>query len=55
VGIHVRLELGRPAAELEHLERVLAQFEAFCTVSMSVRQGIAIHVQVQDATGAVLK
>ncbi|WP_439113504.1 OsmC family protein [Hydrogenophaga sp.] len=55
VGISVKLELGRPAAELEHLERVLAQFEAFCTVSMSVRQGIAIHVQVHDATGAVLK
>lgn len=55
VGIHVKLELGRPAAELEHLDRVLAQFEDFCTVSMSVRQGIAIQVQVQDATGAVLK
>lgn len=55
VGISVKLELGRPAAELEHLERVLAQFEEFCTVSMSVRQGIAIRVQVQDATGAVLK
>ena len=55
VGIHVKLELGRPAAELEHLDRVLAQFEDFCTVSMSVRQGMAIQVQVQDATGAVLK
>jgi uncharacterized OsmC-like protein len=55
VGIHVKLELGRPAAELEHLDRVLAQFEDFCTVSMSVRQGIDIQVQVQDATGAVLK
>jgi hypothetical protein len=34
---------------------VLAQFEDFCTVSMSVRQGIAIRVQVLDAAGAVLK
>lgn len=55
VGINVKLELGRPAAELEHLDRVLAQFEDFCTVSMSVRQGIAIQVQVLDAAGAVLK
>jgi organic hydroperoxide reductase OsmC/OhrA len=55
VGIKVKLELGRPAAELEHLERVLAQFEEFCTVSMSVRQGIAIQVQVLDGAGTVLK
>lgn len=55
VGIKVKLELGRPAAELEHLERVLAQFEEFCTVSMSVRQGIAIQVQVMDGAGTVLK
>lgn len=54
-GIAVRLELGRPAAELEHLERVLSQFEEFCTVSMSVRQGIAIDVQVSDGAGALLK
>ena len=55
VGINVKLELGRPAAELEHLDRVLAQFEDFCTVSMSVRQGIPIGVRVQDGAGAVIK
>jgi uncharacterized OsmC-like protein len=55
VGIHVKLELGQAAARIEHLDRVLAQFEEFCTVSMSVRQGIPIHVQVQDGTGAILK
>lgn len=54
-GINVKLELGQAAAEIEHLDRVLAQFEDFCTVSMSVRQGIAIHVQVQDGSGAILK
>jgi len=54
-GIRVQLELGRPAPDMEHLDRVLAQFEAFCTVSMSVRQGIAIGVRVQDSAGAVLK
>ena len=55
MGIHVKLELGQAAADIEHLDRVLAQFEEFCTVSMSVRQGIAINIQVQDGTGAILK
>lgn len=54
-GIRVQLSLGKPAAEIEHLDRVLAQFEDFCTVSMSVRQGIDISVQVRDGTGTQLK
>ena len=52
--IHVQLELGKTAADIEHLDRVLAQFEEFCTVSMSVRQGIAIDIEVRDGAGAVL-
>ena len=55
LGIRVQLELGRPAAELDHLDRVLAQCEEFCTVSMSVRQGIVIDVRVQDSSGTVVK
>ena len=54
-GINVKLELGQAAAEIEHLDRVLAQFEDFCTVSMSVRQGIAINVQVLDGVGSLIK
>ncbi len=54
-AINVRLELGQAAADIEHLERVLDQFEAFCTVSMSVREGIAINVQVRDGAGGLLK
>lgn len=54
-GMRVQLCLGKPAAEIEHLDRVLAQFEDFCTVSMSVRQGIDISVQVLDAAGVQLK
>ena len=38
-GVDVALSLGKPAAELEHLERALAQFEDFCTVTQSVRTG----------------
>lgn len=55
MGINVKLELGQAAAEIEHLDRVLAQFEEFCTVSMSVRQGIAIQVQVLDGVGFLIK
>ena len=54
-GMRVQLCLGKPAAEIEHLDRVLAQFEDFCTVSMSVRQAIDISVQVLAAAGVQLK
>jgi uncharacterized OsmC-like protein len=54
-GFKVELELGALGADLTHLDRVLAQFEEFCTVSMSVREGIPIAVTVNDAAGVVLK
>lgn len=54
-GIRVAIALGRAAAEIEHLDRVLSQFEDFCTVSMSVRDGIPIAVEVTDSSGASLK
>jgi uncharacterized OsmC-like protein len=50
-----KLQLGTHASEIEHAERVLAQFEEFCTVSQSVGQGITIHTRVVDAAGTVLK
>jgi uncharacterized OsmC-like protein len=49
------LTLGVPAASLAHLERVLEQFEAYCTVTQSVGQGIPIAIEVFDATGQKLK
>ena len=49
------LTLGVPAAQLEHLDRVLESFEQYCTVTQSVGQGMAIELQVFDATGARLK
>ena len=54
-ALHVVLTLGQPAAALQHLDRALAQFEDFCTVTQSVRTGIEVSVQVNDATGARLK
>jgi hypothetical protein len=49
------LHLGVPAAQLAQLDRVLDQFESFCTVTQSVGQGIPIQVRVLDADGLVLK
>ena len=51
----VRITLGVPASALQHLDRALAQFESFCTVAESVRQGIPVDVEVYDSTGARLK
>lgn len=53
--IAVRISLGVPGSTLQHLDRALAQFEAFCTVGESVRQGIPVDVEVYDSAGARLK
>ncbi len=55
LSMHAKLTLGVPASQLEHLDRVLSQFEAFCTVTQSVGQGIPVKTEVIDSTGAVLK
>ncbi|WP_374594503.1 OsmC family protein [Aquabacterium sp.] len=55
LGMQARLRLGVPAASLEHLDRVLSQFESFCTVTQSVGQGIPVSVEVLDADGVVVK
>jgi uncharacterized OsmC-like protein len=51
----VQLTLGVVADTLQHLDRVLGQFEAFCTVASSVSQAIPVRVSVFDAAGAQLK
>ena len=53
--IRAVLTLGVPAASLEHLDRVLEQFESFCTVTQSVGQGIAVVVEVFDSNQLRLK
>ena len=50
----VVLTLVDDAANLHQVERVLAQFEEFCVVTQSVRDGIAVDVVVHDGTGAVI-
>jgi uncharacterized OsmC-like protein len=53
--IRVAVTLGTAATQLQHLDRVLGQFERFCTVAQSVGQGIPIEVSVADAAGVRLK
>ncbi|MCK9285048.1 MAG: OsmC family protein [Rhodocyclaceae bacterium] len=53
-GMEVDIQLGRPGTEMEHLERVLAQFEDFCVVTQSVRQGFEVNVRVRDGEGRLL-
>lgn len=52
--VGVDLQLADKADVLEHLDRVLAQFEDFCIVTQSVRQGIAVDVRVLDGDGVAL-
>ncbi len=55
LSMQATLTLGVPAASLQHLDRVLEQFEGFCTVTQSVRAGIPVDVRVFDSTGAQLQ
>jgi uncharacterized OsmC-like protein len=49
----VTIRLADKAADLEHFDRVLAQFEQFCIVTQSVREGVSVDVKIVDADGAV--
>lgn len=60
---HKRLRIGRVAVEISlpeasgeyaSIERILAEFEDFCTVTESVRAGVTVAVSVKDASGAVV-
>ncbi len=50
-GIRARLQLTKSAEDIRRLERCLGQFEDFCVVTQSVRQGIPVTVEVVDAAG----
>jgi uncharacterized OsmC-like protein len=53
--IETTLTLGVPAGAIEHLDRALATFEDFCTVTASVREAIPVEVRVFDSEGTRLK
>jgi organic hydroperoxide reductase OsmC/OhrA len=49
--LDVTIRLPESAERIAHFERSAQQFEDFCTVTESIRQGIPVRVQVIDATG----
>ncbi len=55
LAINTRLTLGVAGSSIEHLDRALATFEDFCTVTGSIRAAIPVSVQVFDAAGTQLK
>ena len=54
-GIKVTMALGVAPESLSHLDRALAQFEDFCTVSQSVRNGVPLTVTIKGPDGRILK
>lgn len=54
-GIDVAITLGAEARELERIDRVVADFERFCTLSESVKTGIPVAVSVTDRAGTRLR
>jgi uncharacterized OsmC-like protein len=55
LGLQARLTMGVAADKLEHRDRVLGNFESYCTVTESVRQGIPVQVSVFDGLGVQVK
>ena len=52
--IGVDLHLAVAAAQVQMLDRILAQFEDFCVVTQSVRTAIPVDVRVLDNAQTVL-
>lgn len=55
LGMDVVIKFAQEGANIKHLDRILGQFEEFCTVSQSIQAGIPMKVSVIDGTGACLK
>lgn len=53
--IDVMIQFAQEGDSIKHLDRVLGQFEEFCTVSQSIQAGIPIKVGVTDGKGKRLK
>ena len=53
-GISVGITLGASAEAVPRIDRVLEQFQRFCTVSESVQAGIPVSVSVRDGAGTLL-
>ncbi len=53
--IAVTIRLGKNGSEIDQIDRILTQFEEFCTVTQSVRRGIPVNVTVEDSQGIKVK
>lgn len=53
-GIDVAISLADDAAALKYLDRCSEQFEDFCVVTESIRNGTPVTVKVTDAAGKVV-
>jgi organic hydroperoxide reductase OsmC/OhrA len=53
--MNITITLGVAADKLVHFSHALKQFEDFCTVSQSVRNGIPYSLTVKSLDGRVLK
>jgi hypothetical protein len=53
-GFDVVIHLSDRAESLGHLDRCAQQFEDFCVVTQSIRQGVPVQVQVLDSEGRKL-
>ncbi|MBS1186253.1 MAG: OsmC-like protein [Burkholderiaceae bacterium] len=53
--IDVQIRIAKAGGEIAHLDRVLDQFESFCTVTQSVQTGVPVTVNVFDGSGVQLK
>jgi organic hydroperoxide reductase OsmC/OhrA len=53
-GISVDIHLGVPADGIRLLERALAQYEDFCTVTQSIRAAFPVVARVFDSEGKLL-
>ena len=51
-SLAVDIHLGVPANTLRLVDRAVAQYEDFCTVTQSVRVAIPVTVRVIDSSGA---
>lgn len=52
--VFVDIQLPGSNDDFQNLDRVLAKFEDFCTVTQSVRNGIDVELTVRDADQRVL-
>ncbi|MDD2877014.1 MAG: OsmC family protein [Acidiphilium sp.] len=53
-AIDIAISFAQPATSITHLDRIVGQFEQFCTVGASVARGIPVNVTVTDGTGILV-